>query len=150
MCTIAILEILAKGCYNKETTLDRSELKKIAQARIEDGEILLNSHRYDGSIYLCGYAVEIALKERICRTLGWSGYPSTRREFASYQSFRTHNLDVLLSLSGSEQKIKTNFLAEWSVVAEWDPEIRYKPIGSANKQEAELMIESSRKLLGVL
>lgn len=83
MCTIAILEILAKGCYNKETMLDRSELKKIAQARIEDGEILLNSHRYDGSIYLCGYAVEIALKERICRTLGWSGYPSTRREFAN-------------------------------------------------------------------
>jgi len=59
-------------------------------------------------------------------------------------------LGVLLSLSGSEQKIKTNFLAEWSVVAEWDPEMRYKPIGSANKQEAELMIDSSRKLLSVL
>ncbi len=130
--------------------LDRSELKKIAQARIEDGEVLLSSHRYDGAVYLCGYAVEIALKKRICRTLGWPGYPSTRREFANYQSFRTHNLGVLLSLSGSEQKIKTNFLAEWSVVAEWDPEMRYKPIGSANKQEAELMIDSSRKLLSVL
>jgi len=95
MCTIAILEILAKGCYNKETMLDRSELKKIAQARIEDGEVLLSSHRYDGAVYLCGYAVEIALKERICRTLSWPGYPSTRREFANYQSFRTHNLGVL-------------------------------------------------------
>ena len=130
--------------------LKKSELKKIAQARIKDGEVLLSSHRYDGAVYLCGYAVEIALKERICRTLGWPGYPSTGREFANYQSFRTHNLDVLLSLSGSEQKIKTNFLAEWSVVAEWDPEMRYKPIGSANKQEAELMIDSSRKLLSVL
>lgn len=79
-----------------------------------------------------------------------AGYPSTGREFANYQSFRTHNLDVLLSLSGSEQKIKTNFLAEWSAVAEWDPEIRYKPIESATKQSAELMIESSKKLLSVL
>jgi len=130
--------------------LERSELKKIAQARIEDGEILLNSHRYDGAIYLCGYAVEIFLKERICRTLGWSGYPSTTKEFANYQSFRTHNLDVLLRLSGSEHKIRTEFLAEWSAVAEWDPEIRYKPIGSATKQGAELMIESSKKLLSVL
>jgi len=130
--------------------LDRSELKKIAQARIEDGETLLNSHRYDGAIYLCGYAVEISLKERICRTLGWDGYPSTTKEFANYQSFRTHNLDVLLRLSGSEHKIRTEFLAEWSAVAEWDPEIRYKPIGSATKQGAELMIESSKKLLSVL
>lgn len=130
--------------------LDRSDLTKIAQARVKDGEILLSSRRYDGAIYLCGYAVEIALKERICRTLGWPGYPSTTREFANYQSFRTHNLDVLLSLSGSEQKIKAKYLAEWSVVAEWDPEIRYKPIGSANKQEAELMIESSKKLLSAL
>jgi len=130
--------------------LKRTELKKIAQARIEDGEILLNSHRYDGAIYLCGYAVEISLKERICRTLGWDGYPSTTKEFANYQSFRTHNLDVLLRLSGSEHKIRTEFLAEWSAVAEWDPEIRYKPIGSATKKSAELMIDSSRKLLSVL
>lgn len=63
--------------------LDRSDLKKIAQARIEDGEVLLSSNRYDGAVYLCGYAVEIALKERICRTLGWPGYPSMRREFAT-------------------------------------------------------------------
>ena len=130
--------------------LDISDIRTIAQARIIDGEILLKSDRYDGAIYLCGYAVEIALKERICRTLGWPGYPSTKREFANYLSFRTHNLGVLLSLSGSEQKIKTNFLAEWSIVAEWDPEMRYKPIGSANKQEAELMIESSKKLMSVL
>jgi HEPN domain-containing protein len=130
--------------------LEKSELKRIAHARIEDGEVLLNSERYDGAIYLCGYAVEIALKERICRTLDWSGYPSAKKEFSNYQSFRTHNLDVLLRLSGSEHKIRTEFLAEWSAVAEWDPEIRYKPIGSATKQSAELMIESSKKLLSVL
>ncbi|UCC96727.1 MAG: HEPN domain-containing protein [Phycisphaerales bacterium] len=130
--------------------LRKSELKEIAQARIEDGEVLLHSERYDGAIYLCGYAVEIALKGRICETLGWDGYPSTRKEFANYQTFRTHNLDVLLRLSGSEHKVRTEHLAEWSAVAEWDPEIRYKPIGSATKKGAELMIESSKKLLSVL
>lgn len=150
ICIITVHEILTSGYLSREAMLNRFDLVKIAQARIEDGEVLLNSNRYDGAVYLCGYAVEIALKERICRTLGWLGYPSTNREFANYQSFITHNLSVLLSLSGSEKKIKTKFLAEWSVVAEWDPEMRYKPVGSANKQEAELMIDSSKKLLSAL
>jgi len=130
--------------------LDITDLEKIATARIKDAEVLLNARRYDGAIYLCGYAVEIALKARICKTLGWSGYPSTTREFANYQSFKTHSLDVLLSLSGIEQKIKVELFAEWSAVAEWDPEIRYKPIGSATKKETKFMIDSSKKLLGVL
>jgi HEPN domain-containing protein len=127
-----------------------SDLEKIANARIKDAEVLLNARRYDGAIYLCGYAVEIALKARICKTLGWSGYPSTKREFENYQSFRTHNLDVLLSLTGIEQKIKMELFAEWSSMAAWDPEIRYKPIGSATKEKTNLMIDSSKKLLGVL
>ena len=127
-----------------------TDLEKIATARIKDAEVLLNARRYDGSIYLCGYAVEIALKAQICKTLGWSGYPSNKRDFENYQSFKTHNLDVLLRLSGIEQKIKVELFAEWSSVAAWDPEIRYKPIGSATKEETNLMIDSSKKLLGVL
>jgi len=127
-----------------------AELQRIAEARIEDAEILCRSGRYDGAIYLCGYAVEIALKARICKTLTWKGYPSTRKEFQNYQTFKTHDLDVLLSLSNVESKVKTNLLAEWSAVATWDPEVRYKPIGSANKQDVEFMIESVKALLGVI
>jgi HEPN domain-containing protein len=97
--------------------IPRNELKKIARARLKDADILMASRRYDGAIYLCGYAVEIALKARICQTLKWQGYPSSKREFHDYQSFRTHDLDVLLHLAGREQTIKTNFLAEWSAVA---------------------------------
>ena len=57
---------------------------------------------------------------------------------------------MLLSLSGVERKIKTNFFAEWSAVATWNPEARYKPIGSVSKQDAELMIESAKILLRAL
>jgi hypothetical protein len=130
--------------------LDRVDLKHIARARVEDAEILFKARRYDGAIYLCGYAVEIALKARICETLGWSGYPSSRSEFANYESFRTHNLDVLLRLSGKEQQIKAELFAEWSAVAQWGPDLRYKPIGSATKEGTRLMVDSSKKLLRVL
>jgi len=130
--------------------LNRSELWKIARARLADAKALHASRRYDGAVYLCGYAVEVALKARICKTLKWDGYPSTASEFQDYRTFRTHNLDVLLRLTGAEKTIKTELPAQWSVVASWDPEARYKNVGSTTKQDAELMIDSARGLLARL
>lgn len=130
--------------------LPKSDLKKISQARLRDARVLLKGRRYDGAIYLCGYAAEMALKERICRTLNWNGYPASRSEFGQYQSFRTHTLEVLLHLSGAEEEVKTQHATDWSVVARWDPVVRYSPIGSATEQGAKLMIRSITKLLKVL
>ncbi len=127
--------------------ISKSDLKKIAWARLLDSEALFRARRYDGGIYLCGYAVEIALKARICKTLRWVGFPFTRSEFQNLASFKTHDLDVLLSLSGVEQKIKIKFLPEWSVVAFWDPEVRYRSLGTAKRKDLKLMINSARRLL---
>ncbi|MEW6210253.1 MAG: HEPN domain-containing protein [Acidobacteriota bacterium] len=126
------------------------DLRRIARGRLKDAEVLFAAGRYDGAIYLCGYAIEIALKARICRALKWQGYPATRKEFEGYLSFRTHDLDILLHLSGAEGKIKTMHLAEWSIVATWDPNVRYRPIGSASSQDAADMIKSTKVILGVL
>lgn len=130
--------------------IKRSELRKIAEARLKDAEILLRSRRYDGAIYICGYAVEISLKERICRTLKWEGYPSTNKEFENYKSLKTHNLDVLLQFSGVEKKVKKKFFVDWSNVSEWNPEARYKSIGSASKNDAKNMFDSTKELMNIL
>ncbi len=127
--------------------IQKNELKKIAKARIKDADILLSSRRYDGAIYLCGYAVELALKARICNTLKWSGYPDSNNEFKDYQSFRSHNLDVLLHLSGKEAFIKTNCFAEWSVVVGWSPLSRYQLIGTTKRPNVLSMVEATKKLL---
>jgi hypothetical protein len=126
------------------------DLRSIAKARLRDAEVLTGAKRYDGAVYLCGYAVEIVLKARVCQTLKWGGYPSTGGEFQGYQSFRTHDLDVLLHLSGRETIIKTRHLAEWSVVLTWDPNARYSAIGSASPQDAVDMVSAARVLLSVL
>jgi len=130
--------------------IDRADLRNIASERLKDAEALLAAARYDGAMYLGGYVVELALKGRVCDTLDWKGFPQTVGEFQNYKSFKTHNLDVLLSLSGLENKIKSQYLAEWSAVAAWDPEARYNPIGSATKGDAELLVEAAKTLLGAL
>ena len=57
--------------------LDRKDIKAIAKARLKDAQVLLRGNRFDGAIYLCGYAIELALKARICQTLKWGGYPAS-------------------------------------------------------------------------
>lgn len=126
--------------------MKKEEIDKIIQARIEDATILYEASRYDGSIYLCGYAIELGLKARICRTLQWDEYPTSGK----YKTFKTHDLDVLLHLSGCEDKIKLKHLADWSIVAQWNPEARYNPVGSVQDSDAKDMLDSTKELLKIL
>lgn len=127
--------------------LSRNDLRKMARARLKDAEVLLANRRYDSAVYLCGYAIELALKARICQTLNWPDFPETAKEFQPFQSFKTHTLATLLRLSGHEQRIISACLSEWSVVAPWDPEVRYKRVGTAAKADAVRMIEAARVLM---
>lgn len=122
------------------------ELKNLCTDRLEDAKTLFKAGRYEGAFYLCGYVVEMGLKMRICQTLEWVGYPNTANEFKNFLSFKTHDLEVLLHLSGIETKVKAKFWSEWSSVISWNPEKRY----SSEKQTAqnvELMLTSSQTLL---
>lgn len=130
--------------------LSTADLISIAEARLQDAEALCKAARFDGAVYLVGYAVEIALKARICRTLAWTHYPATRGEFDGLLSFKTHDLDILLRLSGIELDMKSKYMTEWSSIIGWDPEARYKPVGSATDQSAVEMIESAKALVKFL
>lgn len=128
----------------------RADLDRIAHARLEDAAALLQADRFDTSVYICGYAVEIALKAKICDSLRWTGYPGNNAEFQGYASFRTHNLVHLLHLSGVEAEVTERFLAEWSIVADWEPEMRYIAIGSFSSLDASAMLIASRTLVGAI
>ncbi len=125
-------------------------MRAIARARVRDAQALLRARRFDGVFYLAGYAIEVALKARICRTLRWSGFPETSSEFNGLQSLRTHDLEILLRFSGVEGRVKGRFLAEWSAVLAWNPGKRYQAIGQSTPQEATNMVTSVNRLLEVL
>jgi HEPN domain-containing protein len=122
------------------------DLKGVARAKLKDAQLLYNGRRYDSAFYLCGYAVEAALKYRICRTHEWSEYYHKD----PYRSFATHDLQVLLRLSGAELKVKSRLHAEWSEVANWTVERRYDPAGTATEAAARQIIAAARILLKVL
>lgn len=130
--------------------LKKADIKNIAKGRYEDAEVLFNNKRYDGSFYLCGYVIEFGLKHRICETLNWDGYPSANEFKEGLLSFKTHDLGILLKLSGKEKFIKSKFLAQWSIVENWDPEKRYEPIGNINPKTAKMMLNSSKIILDKL
>ena len=106
---------------------------------------------YDASVYVCGYAVEIALKVRICRTLGWAGYPETLGEFR-LASFKLHDLEALLHLSGVEATLKSDFLllSSWTVVRDWNPEQRYQRLGTKTEADARAMTVATARILRFL
>ena len=77
-------------------------------------------------------------------------FPSTRKDFESLSSLKTHDLKILLRLSGLENKIRTGFAAEWVIMETWEPESRYHAIGTTSLSEAARMIAAVKTLLRVI
>jgi hypothetical protein len=122
----------------------------MAREYLASAAILRNNQKCDVAVYLCGYATEIALKNRICRTLGWLSFPDTRREFEELSSYKTHNLEILLHLSGAEHRVKPALNGDCSIVTKWNPEQRYNPRGTKTLIDANDMITATEKVLKVI
>jgi len=130
--------------------ITRADLRKTSREYLAAAAILRDNRKHDVSVYLCGYAVEIALKDRICRLLRWQGFPSTKKEFEGLSSFKTHNLEILLQLSGADYKIGPAQTGYWSVVTRWDPEQRYSPRGTKTQTDADEMIVATENIMKVI
>jgi hypothetical protein len=130
--------------------IDVAELRKMARARLTNAKALFKAHRYDAASHLVGYSVELALKARICKSLKWNTFPETEGEFRGLTSFKTHRLAILLQLSARKEAIETQVYTEWSAVATWDPETRYRPVGSSTREKAQFMIASAAVILAKL
>ncbi len=70
--------------------ISTAALRNTAREYLRAAKLLRTRRSYDASVYLCGYAVEIALKACICRTLNWTtGFPETNAEFRSKGNLKT-------------------------------------------------------------
>lgn len=125
--------------------MTRKELHKIALTRLEEAKILYRRGFYDGSVYLCGYVVEAALKARICRHLQTREYLDTGD---MKNIFSSHDFDRLLLFSGLKNRINlanrrnTALFRNWSLLTNWKPDIRYVAIGTYDKHYAKSLLDA--------
>lgn len=143
--------------------IPKQVLKKLITKRLADSKVLLENRRYSAAIYLGGYALELALKFRICQIMRFNrGFPETKSEFNTYYSdtrrtrlrstikelrdIRHHQLSMLLRYSGEQFTIETSHSAAWEVVKYWDPEMRYtNPM--IRKQKAADFLRNCRSII---
>jgi len=120
------------------------EIKALALERLGEAEILYQNKKFDGAFYLAGYSAELMLKAKICIRMGVPNlFDEDDKVLKSIpgiseirKSIKTHNLIVLLILSGLKEKFdadkSTNqhlFKANSLLFSNWNENSRYKPCG---------------------
>jgi hypothetical protein len=89
-----------------------TDFTELAQEHLDDARALVNARRFTGAMYLAGYAVESALKFRICQTLGSEDYPPN----ADHRALKSHDLNFLLNYTGRLLEIKEKHLIPWRLL----------------------------------
>lgn len=132
-----------------------SEIRKLAQQRLNEAKILFDNNMCDGAFYLAGYSVELTLKAKICELIGIPNlYDENDQDNNSIHGVReirkflkTHDLFMLLIFSGlknkfDEAKAKDIDLAKANSLLfnGWDEKARYKPCGHMKEEDVEKLI----------
>jgi hypothetical protein len=144
--------------------ISKNALRELVAQRLKDADVLADNRRYASAVYMAGYALELALKLKICKIFRFvQGFPENKVEFFEYQNhvksqlplagtiiqirdIRNHDLDKLLFYSGVEYQIKLKYLNEWGLAVSWNPEMRYK-LQRVLKKEATDKINAMKTLI---
>ena len=127
---------------------------------------MLHNNFFDDAYYLGGYALELLLKVRICKTLVIPDFfdfdnsktrrlPNTKANRGEkdnlYKPFKVHDYEQLIILSGLysilSDKIANDlaFNADWSIVSKWDESLRYS--SGANSKDVQSFVESLKNII---
>lgn len=118
---------------------------------MDEADDLLGIGRVDAAFYLAGYAIEMALKAAICKTLDQPDFYKPDRTLKSvrivqdkvFKEFKTHNYSDLLVLSGLSNKLDDAMALDglleraWQLIGriKWSENDRYE-IGRISLSEA--------------
>jgi HEPN domain-containing protein len=143
-----------------------AEIIDLSDKKFTVAEFLVANGFYDDAYYLGGYAFELRLKAKICKTLvipdffDFDNSKSRRLPVAKtkrtdkdnlYKPFKVHDYEQLLILSGlytefSEKIINDLvFGADWSVISKWDENLRYST--GTNEADVKSFLESIKNMI---
>jgi hypothetical protein len=126
-----------------------TDIRQLADLRIEEADNLNKVGFPDGAFYLAGYAVELYLKAKICENLN---LPTFYSQYAPKtdlaKTFLIHNLDRLILLSGllpkfeSEKATDPIFTGHCVNIERWSEKSRYDTHTTHNSVQTSIFIES--------
>lgn len=108
--------------------MTKAEFERMADIRVTEAEVLLNSGMWPGAYYLVGYAVECALKAVILKRIQAETLP----ERGFVEKCYTHNLIALMALANLKGECDAQILADlafesnWDAVKDWSEASRYQ------------------------
>lgn len=108
--------------------MNRKDFQTLALVRLSEAQALLANGMPDGAYYLCGYAVECALKAHIARQTQRHDFPPDPR---AVQGIYTHDLVKLVGAAGldvlllARQRADETFSSNWELVRDWSEQSRY-------------------------
>ncbi len=117
----------------------KAEFQALAEERLLEAKALLDVEKWDGAYYMAGYAVELALKACIIKTLmATDAFPDKDIVKQCY----THAIETLVvaakldvarkSASDADRDLRNN----WTTAKDWSEQKRYHRI---DKAEAEAL-----------
>lgn len=137
------------------------QLQQLSQQRLDEADDLLRINRVDAAFYLAGYAIEMALKAAICKTLDQPDFYKPDRTLKGsrlvqdkvLREFKTHNYNDLLVLSGLSNKLDSAIqshlpISDASKIIDrlkWSENNRYE-VGRVTPIEALDFVESVKIL----
>jgi hypothetical protein len=131
--------------------MNRTDLQVLADARVVDAQALLQAKRWAAAYYLLGYAVECALKACVAQQFRQDEMPDK----TVVNSFYTHRLDQLLSISGAKAALESKaaadstFQVNWNTARDWNESARYDH-STTEAKARDLMIAVTDPRSGVL
>jgi hypothetical protein len=117
--------------------------REVAQLRMGDAGSLLANARYNGAIYMAGYAIECHLKFAFCQRKGELYLPA---------HLETHDWDKLVAASGLLPDIKQQPKMDAiysALVDKWGPSLRYRT-GKYSASEANRLYNELDELYSFL
>lgn len=107
--------------------LNREKLRTLAESRIEEAAVLLQSKHWTGAYYMAGLGVECALKACLARAVQQYDFPDKSFINRAY----THKLEELAKLDAGlwselniEMSSDAKLASNWQTVFQWDDENR--------------------------
>lgn len=143
-----------------------AEIIDLSDNKLAVAIFLVENGFYDDAYYIGGYAFELRLKAKICKTLvipdffDFDNSKSRKLPFAKinrtnkeslYKPFKVHDYEQLLILSGLYTEFSNNIItnlvfgADWSVISKWDESLRYST--GSNEADVKSFLQSIKNMI---